>query len=88
MILYESMRQKSLNHNIVLPSARGIELMLLGGIKPTSVTTAVIYVGGVKSYSGFSFSRLFDGEISSDFDFLFTIDSGTAIEAQPTSFPR
>ena len=36
-------------HNDVLPRARGIELILLGGIKPTSVTTAVMYVGGVRS---------------------------------------
>lgn len=36
----------------VLPSAMGIELMLLGGMSPTSVTTAVIHVGGVKSYNG------------------------------------
>lgn len=29
-----------------------IELILLGGMSPTSVTTAVIPVGGVRSYSG------------------------------------
>lgn len=42
---------------IAFPRASGIELILLGGIKPTSVTTAVIKVGGVRSYSGFRTSR-------------------------------
>lgn len=41
-----------------LPSASGIELIELGGITPTSVTTAVMLVGGVRSYSGFRISRL------------------------------
>lgn len=36
-------------HTTDLPSARGIELILLGGIIPTSVTTAVMNFGGVKS---------------------------------------
>lgn len=31
--------------------------MLLGGISPTSVTTAVMDDGGVKSYNGFRMSR-------------------------------
>jgi hypothetical protein len=44
-------------YKLVFPSASGIELMLLGGIKPTSVTTAVMHVGGVKSYNGFRISR-------------------------------
>ena len=45
------------SYNVVFPSARGIELILLGGMSPTSVTTAVMYVGGVKSYNGFRISR-------------------------------
>jgi len=44
-------------YNIAFPSASGIELMLLGGINPTSVTTAVIKVGGVRSYNGFNTSN-------------------------------
>jgi hypothetical protein len=44
-------------HNVCLPRAKGIELMELGGMTPTSVTTAVMLVGGVKSYSGFRISR-------------------------------
>ena len=47
----------NINYKVVFPSARGIELILLGGMSPTSVTTAVMYVGGVKSYNGFSISR-------------------------------
>lgn len=35
----------------------GIEPILLGGMSPTSVTTAVIQVGGVRSYRGFKTSR-------------------------------
>ena len=31
------------------PRATGIELIELGGITPTSVTTAVMHVGGVRS---------------------------------------
>lgn len=45
------------NYKLVRPSARGIELILFGGINPTSVTTTVIHVGGVKSYKGLSISR-------------------------------
>jgi len=47
----------NLCHSEALPRAKGIELILLGGISPTSVTTAVIYVGGVRSYKGFNFSK-------------------------------
>lgn len=36
-------------YSVVRPSASGIELMELGGITPTSVTTAVILEGGVRS---------------------------------------
>lgn len=36
-------------YSVVRPSASGIELIELGGITPTSVTTAVILEGGVKS---------------------------------------
>jgi hypothetical protein len=35
--------------------------MLLGGINPTSVTTTVMHVGGVRSYRGFRISRFGDG---------------------------
>ena len=48
---------QNFNYNVAFPSAKGIELILLGGMSPTSVTTAVMYVGGVKSYNGFSISR-------------------------------
>ena len=40
------------------PSATGIELIEFGGITPTSVTTAVMLVGGVRSYNGLRISRL------------------------------
>lgn len=46
---------------ICLPNASGIELMEFGGIMPTSVTTAVILDGGVRSYNGLRISRLSDG---------------------------
>ena len=36
-------------YKFCLPSANGMELIELGGMTPTSVTTAVILVGGVKS---------------------------------------
>lgn len=36
-------------YNVCLPSANGIELIELGGMTPTSVTTVVMLVGGVKS---------------------------------------
>jgi len=36
-------------HRVVLPSASGMELMLLGGIRPTSVTTTVMKLAGVRS---------------------------------------
>lgn len=45
-------------YSVVRPSASGIELIELGGITPTSVTTAVMLEGGVKSYSGLRISRL------------------------------
>lgn len=35
-----------------------MELMELGGMTPTSVTTAVMHDGGVRSYSGLRISRL------------------------------
>jgi hypothetical protein len=35
--------------------------MELGGMIPTSVTTAVMLLGGVKSYNGFRISRLVSG---------------------------
>ena len=37
------------NQIVCLPNVSGIELMELGGIIPTSVTTAVMFAGGVKS---------------------------------------
>lgn len=38
----------------------------VGGITPTSVTTAVIFFGGVKSYNGFKISRLVVFSVASD----------------------
>jgi len=61
---------KNLNQSEVLPRAKGIELILLGGMSPTSVTTAVIYVGGVRSYRGFKFSRFEVEDRSSNFVFF------------------
>ena len=37
------------NYRVGRPSAIEIELIELGGTKPTSVTTAVMYEGGVRS---------------------------------------
>lgn len=39
------------------PRARGIELIESGGMTPTSVTTAVMLEGGVRSYNGLRISR-------------------------------
>lgn len=39
------------------PNATGRELIELGGIVPTSVTTAVMFDGGVRSYKGFRIWR-------------------------------
>ena len=44
-------------YSVCRPSAKGIELIELGGIKPTSVTTAVMLAGGVRSYKGCRISR-------------------------------
>jgi len=38
----------------------------VGGITPTSVTTAVIFFGGVRSYNGFRISRLGVFSVASD----------------------
>ena len=38
----------------------------VGGITPTSVTTAVIFFGGVKSYNGFKISRLAVFSVAND----------------------
>ena len=38
----------------------------VGGITPTSVTTAVIFFGGVRSYNGFRISRLAVFSVASD----------------------
>ena len=65
------------NYNVVFPSARGIELILLGGMSPTSVTTAVMYVGGVKSYNGFSISRFCPGGTVFKFEFRRVTVRGT-----------
>ena len=65
------------DYNVVFPSARGIELILLGGMSPTSVTTAVMYVGGVKSYNGFSISRLCSDGTVFKFEFRRAIVRGT-----------
>lgn len=42
---------------VTLPSAPGIDDIELGGIMPTSVTTAVMHDGGVKSYNGLKIER-------------------------------
>ena len=65
------------NYNVVFPSARGIELILLGGMSPTSVTTAVMYVGGVKSYNGFSISRFCPDGTAFKLEFRRVIVRGT-----------
>ena len=44
-----------------LPSAPGIDDIELGGIMPTSVTTAVMHDGGVKSYNGLKIERFVPG---------------------------
>ena len=38
----------------------------VGGITPTSVTTAVIFFGGVRSYNGFNISRFVAFSVASD----------------------
>lgn len=43
----------------------GIELIELGGTMPTSVTTAVIFAGGVRSYNGLRISRFGFGTVVS-----------------------
>lgn len=40
--------------------------MEVGGITPTSVTTAVMFFGGVRSYNGFKISRLAVFSVASD----------------------
>jgi hypothetical protein len=52
--IYLMVRSMVAFYSICLPSANGIELIELGGMTPTSVTTAVMLVEGVKSYSGFN----------------------------------
>ena len=42
---------------VVLPSAPGIDDIELGGMMPTSVTTAVMHDGGVRSYNGLRIER-------------------------------
>lgn len=42
---------------VALPSAPGIDDIELGGMMPTSVTTAVMHDGGVKSYNGLKIER-------------------------------
>jgi hypothetical protein len=51
---------------IILPRAMWIVPIDVGGITPTSVTTAVIFFGGVRSYSGFKISRLVAFSVASD----------------------
>ena len=68
---------QNFNYNVAFPSAKGIELILLGGMSPTSVTTAVMYVGGVKSYNGFSISRFCPDGTVFRFEFRRVIVRGT-----------
>ena len=46
---------------MVFPRARGIELMLVGGMRPTSVTTTVTLEAGVRSYRGSIMLSVSDG---------------------------
>lgn len=63
-------------YKVVFPNANGMELILLGGINPTSVTTAVIHVGGVRSYKGFKISRFGDCESDCEYFVAFEILAG------------
>ena len=51
---------------ICLPRAIWIVPIEVGGITPTSVTTAVIFLGGVRSYNGFNISRFVAFSVASD----------------------
>jgi len=51
---------------ICLPRAIWIVPIEVGGITPTSVTTAVIFLGGVRSYNGFNISRFVVFSVASD----------------------
>lgn len=58
MTLARTIQNALRSQRIVLPSALGMELILLGGMRPTSVTTAVIEDEGVKSNRGSKISKL------------------------------
>lgn len=51
---------------ICLPRAIWIVPIEVGGITPTSVTTAVIFFGGVRSYNGFNISRFVVFSVAND----------------------
>ena len=48
---------KAIQGHIYCACDNGIHANELGGMMPTSVTTAVILVGGVKSYNGLNCNR-------------------------------
>lgn len=72
-------------YKVVFPSAKGMELILLGGINPTSVTTTVIHVGGVRSYRGLRISRFGVGGRSFVFCFVSEILAGAAYKDWPST---
>ncbi len=49
-----------------IPKVRGIEAIEFGGMMPTSVTTAVILAGGVRSYNGLRICRFADDCVVSE----------------------
>lgn len=62
-------------YKFCLPSAKGIELIELGGMIPTSVTTAVMLEGGVRSYKGLSLSNR-EFEVADDNDVPSCVNAG------------
>ena len=60
------LRESAQGYIICLPRAIWIVPIEVGGITPTSVTTAVIFFGGVRSYSGFKISRFVAFSVVSD----------------------
>ena len=59
-------RESAKGYIICLPRAIWIVPIEVGGITPTSVTTAVIFLGGVRSYNGFNISRFVVFSVASD----------------------
>jgi hypothetical protein len=65
-ILAVERRGPSKDYIICLPRAIWIVPIEVGGITPTSVTTAVMFFGGVRSYNGFNISRFGAFSVASD----------------------